>query len=282
MNYQHIYHAGNFADVLKHTALLIVLLHLRKKERPFAVIDTHAGRGLYEIAGREAARTKEAERGIARLVDRTDLPGALSIYRDTVRAFAPDYPGSPLIAAKLLRRQDRLVAIEKHPEEFEALQAALKIFARTRGLQGDGYHELKSLLPPPERRGLVLIDPPYESDDEFIVAARSLADAYRRFATGIYLFWYPLKTRQLADAAAGELMNAGVKDILRIELDVDVDPSPAREGRGAPLSATGLLVVNAPYGFEDEMNAVLPFLAKALAQGPNPRFRLERLAGEAG
>ena len=281
MNYRHIYHAGNFADVLKHAVLISILLHLRKKEKPFVVADTHAGRGLYEIAGREAARTKEAERGIARLAVRTDLPGTLAEYRDIVRAFAPDYPGSPLIVAQLLRRQDRLVAIEKHSEEFDGLKTALAKFPRARAIQGDGYRELKSLLPPPERRGLVLIDPPYESDNEFVTAARALAEGYKRFATGIYLFWYPLKTRQLADAAAGELMNAGVKDILRVELDVDADPSPAREGRGAPLSATGLLVVNAPYGFEDELNVALPFLAKTLAQGPNPRFRLERLVGEA-
>lgn len=280
MNYRHIYHAGNFADVLKHTALVSILLHLRKKEKAFAVIDTHAGSGLYDIASREAARTKEAERGIGRVLDILDPPGVLAEYCAIARGFAPNYPGSPLIAAKLLRPQDRLVAIEMHPEECEALKTALEKYSRARVIEGDGYHEIKSLLPPPERRGLVLIDPPYEADDEFVSAARALAEAYRRFATGIYLFWYPLKTRQLADAAAGELMNAGVKDILCIELDVDVDPKPARAGRGAPLSATGLLVINAPYGFEEEMNVVLPVLAKHLALGAVPRFRLERLAGE--
>jgi 23S rRNA (adenine2030-N6)-methyltransferase len=280
MNYRHIYHAGNFADVLKHTALVSILLHLRKKEKAFTVVDTHAGSGLYDIAGHEAGRTKEAERGIGRLLGSTGLPGVLSRYCDIVRSFSPQYPGSPLIAAKLLRAQDRLVAIEMHPEEFEELKAALAKFPRARAVQADGYREVKSLLPPPERRGLVLIDPPYEADDEFVAAARALADAYRRFATGIYLLWYPLKTRQLADAAAGELMNAGVKDILRIELDVDAAPAPAREGRVAPLSKMGLLVVNGPHGFEEEMKLVLPALAKQLALGPNPRFRLERLAGE--
>lgn len=279
MNYRHIYHAGNFADVLKHAALVSIVLHLCKKDKGFAIVDTHAGCGLYDIAGHEAGRTKEAERGIGRLLGSTGLPGVLSRYCDIVRGFSPQYPGSPVIAAKLLRAQDRLVAIEMHPEEFEGLKTAFARFPRARAVQADGYREVKSLLPPPERRGLVLVDPPYESDDEFVAAARALADAYRRFATGIYLLWYPLKTRQLADAAAGELMNAGVKDILRIELDVDAS-APKREGREPPLSATGLLVINPPHGFEDEMSAILPFLADKLGQGPRPRFRLEHLAGE--
>ena len=281
MNYRHIYHAGNFADVLKHAALVAILLHLRKKEKPFAVIDTHAGCGLYDIAGHEAGRTKEAKGGIVRLLAEAVLPGALSSYCDIVRGFGEgNYPGSPLIAAKLLRPQDRLVAIEMHPEEYSELASVLAKVPRTRAIQGDGYRELKSLLPPPERRGLVLMDPSYESDDEFLVAARVLADAHRRFATGIYLFWYPLKTRSLSDAAMAEVLNAGVNDALRIELDVDAGASK-REGREPPLSATGLLVINPPYGFEEDMSAILPFLAEKLAQGPHPRFRLERLAGEA-
>jgi 23S rRNA (adenine2030-N6)-methyltransferase len=282
MNYRHIFHAGSFADVLKHAALVAVLLHLRKKEIPFAVVDTHAGRGLYDIGGKEATKTKEAEDGIARLLKVAELPGVLSDYCAIVRSSGANvYPGSPSIAAKLLRPQDRLVAVEMHPEEFAALRSALARFPRTRAIHGDGYREMRSLLPPPERRGLVLMDPPFESDDEFVAAARALADAYMRFATGIYLFWCPLKTLALVDAAAGELMNAGVTDVLRIELDVDVKPS-AREGREPTLSAVGLLVINAPYGFENEMSAILPFLREKLAQGPKARFRLERLAGEPG
>ena len=163
MNYRHAFHAGNFADVLKHAALVAVLLHLRKKETPFAVIDTHGGRGLYDIASAQAARTGEAQDGILRLLDEKDLPGVLAPYCDIVRNFGTGaYPGSPLIAAKLLRLQDRLVAIEKHPEEFAALAASLKGAAKARAVEGDGYRELKRLMPPPERRGVVLIDPPFE------------------------------------------------------------------------------------------------------------------------
>lgn len=283
MNYRHLYHAGSFADVLKHAGLVSVLLHLHKKEKPFAVIDTHAGSGVYDIAGAEAAKTGEAKDGILRLLAAGALPGVLEAYGDVVRGFGVDaYPGSPLIAAKFLRSHDRLVAIEKHPEEFSVLAATLAKFPRARAIAGDGYKELQVLLPPPERRGLVLIDPPFESDDEFLLAAHALAAAHKRFATGIYMFWYPVKARGDADAAIGEVLNAGVNDVLRIELDVGVKPAPAREGRGAVLSATGLLVINPPFGFETDMSAILPFLTEKLAQGPRPRFRLERLAGERG
>ncbi len=281
MNYRHIYHAGNFADVLKHTALVSILLHLRKKEKAFAVIDTHAGRGLYDIAGGEAAKTDEAKNGILRLLDAGALPGVLGAYCDIVRGFgAGRYPGSPLIAAKLLRPQDRLAAIEMHPEEYAALASALAKFPRTRVVHGDGYRELQNLLPPPERRGLMLIDPPYESDDEFLVAARVLVDAHRRFTIGIYLFWYPLKDAAAAGAAIGEILNAGLGDVLRLELDVGAEQTRERENKGPALSAAGLLAVNAPYGFEREMGVILPFLAEKLARGPRAHFRLERLAGE--
>ncbi len=136
------------------------------------------------------------------------------------------------------------------------------------------------MLPPPERRGLILVDPPYESDDEFVTAARALVQAHRRFATGIFLFWYPLKTRGLADAAAGEVLNAGISDVLRVELDVDVEPATAREGRGPPLSATGLLVINPPLWFRNRDERDLAVPEKKLARGPGARFRLERLAEE--
>ncbi len=282
MNYRHLYHAGTFADVLKHAALVSILLHLRKKEKPFVVIDSHAGRGLYDIAGAEAAKTGEAANGIMRLLKAGDLPGALSQYCDIVREFGEGkYPGSPLIAAKLLRPQDRLAAIEMHKEEYAALAAALAGFPRARAVHGNGYKELQSLLPPPERRGFLLIDPPYESGDEFVAAARALVDAHKRFATGIYLLWYPLKARGDADAATGEVLNAGIDDMLRLELDVDIPPSPAkRTDGGEPLSATGLIVINPPYGFEADMGAIMPFLAAKLARGPHAEFRLERLTGE--
>jgi 23S rRNA (adenine2030-N6)-methyltransferase len=278
MNYRHAYHAGNFADVLKHAALVAVLLYLRKKETPFAVIDAHGGRGLYDIKGPEAAKTGEAKDGILRLLGRASVPGVLAPYRDVVRGFGDGvYPGSPLLAARLLRAHDRLVAIEKHAQEHAALAAALSGEKRARIVKGDFHRALLALLPPPERRGLVLIDPPYEAEDEFAQAARTIIAAHRRFGNGIFLFWYPAKERPMVAASAGELLNAGIRALLKVELEVGAPPSPDAEGRGR-LSAAGLLVVNPPFGFADEMRTIAPFLADALAQGPAAHGTVEILA----
>jgi len=268
--------------VLKHTALVAVLAHLRKKETPFAVIDAHAGRGLYDLSSLEAKKTGEAEGGILRLLAQADLPDALADYCDIVRGFGEDrYPGSPLIAAKMLRRQDRLVAIEKHPEEFASLSTSLAGIKRARAIEGDYRVRLKSLLPPPERRGVVLIDPPYEAEDEFIEAARAAIDSWRRFATGITLLWYPAKHRASADAAAGELLNAGILSLLRLELDIGPSQAGSEAGRAPPMSATGLLVINPPYGFADQMNVILRTLTTLLGRSATAKASVTRLAGEA-
>src|SRR5579871_1935961 len=208
MNYRHAYHAGNFADVLKHASLVAVLLHLRKKDTPFAVIDCHGGRGVYDLSGQEANKTGEAAAGIGRLLPLDSIPTALQPYLDLVRSLGPGvYPGSPLIAEKLLRPKDRLVVVEKHPDEYAALAGVLGKERRARLIQGDYAKELLKLLPPPERRGAVLIDPPYETPDEFAEATRLLIAAYRRFANGIFLLWYPAKEAPSVDASVGELLN---------------------------------------------------------------------------
>ncbi|HYM18785.1 MAG TPA: 23S rRNA (adenine(2030)-N(6))-methyltransferase RlmJ [Micropepsaceae bacterium] len=280
MNYRHAYHAGNFADVLKHSAFVAVLLHLKKKDKPFAVIDTHAGRGLYDLSGEEAVLTGEAAAGVARLIDEARPPGVLAVYLDVVRSFAPHYPGSPLIAARLLRQRDRLIAIEKQEDEFRALERELAPIKQTRAIKGDGYEELKKLMPPAERRAMILIDPPYEEPDEFKAAIGATIAAHRRFATGIFLLWYPAKERPQVAASSGELLTSGVKSLLKLELDVGVPPDPVSPHGGVRLTATGLLVVNPPYGFSGEMNAILPYLTRTLAQGKGARFVLERLKGE--
>jgi 23S rRNA (adenine2030-N6)-methyltransferase len=275
MNYRHAYHAGNFADVLKHAALISVILHLRKKPAGFAVIDTHAGRGLYDLTGSEAGKTREAENGVLKLSHAQTLPGVLAAYMPLVQAFGPNaYPGSPLIAAKLLRDSDRLVAVEKHPEEHRALADALRPFPRAGAVAGDGYQELARLVPPAERRGIVLVDPPYEVPDEFQRAARAVISAYRRFATGIYLLWYPAKEEPRLEAVTGELLTAGISELLRLDLDIGSLP----EDGG--LSATGLLVVNPPYRFAAEMEAIGPFLAERLGRTAAASFSLRVLAGE--
>jgi 23S rRNA (adenine2030-N6)-methyltransferase len=263
MNYRHAYHAGNFADVAKHIALVGVLLHLRKKETPFAVIDTHAGRGLYDLEGSEASRTGEADAGIARLRDLAvpDAPEALRTYLGLAAALGSSrYPGSPLIAARLLRPQDRLIAIDKHPEEEVALANALRPFARARAITADGFARLPALLPPPERRGVVLIDPPYESEAEFTDVAKAIGAGLKRFATGIYIVWFPVKSTIEAERFCGEVLSAGATRALRVDITI---AAPERESR-TPLSTAGLVVINPPYGLDGEMRASLSAIAPAL------------------
>ena len=279
MNYRHAYHAGNFADVVKHLALTGILLHLRKKESPFAVIDTHAGRGLYDLEGDAAARTGEAAKGIRRLltpeVIGSALPEALHHYLAIVQgSSARFYPGSPLIATMLLRPQDRLVAIEKHAEESAALKSALATF-RNKALRSecaDGYARLNALLPPPERRGLVLIDPPFEAPKEFQAEARALGEAVKRFATGIYLLWFPIKSAGEANAFCGAVLATGIKKALRIDIEVDA----AKDADKERLSASGLIVVNPPFGFADEMRESLARIAPLLSA----RTEVRMLVGE--
>lgn len=277
MNYRHAFHAGNFADVVKHVALVGALLHLRKKDKPFRVIDSHAGRGLYDLTGGEAVRTGEAAEGIGRLAvlsGAAGLPAALAAYLDIVAACGPGrYPGSPLIAAHLLRPGDRLIAIERHAEDEPALAAALAPFENAKASLADGYARLPALLPPPERRGLVLIDPPYEAEDEFARAAALLAAARRRFATGIYLLWYPLKSRAASDALSGEVLAGGGEAVLRIVVDVG---APAKTDKER-LPAAGLLVVNPPYGFAEEMAAAARRLAPLLGRGAPARIDIRAL-----
>lgn len=269
MNYRHVYHAGNFADVVKHLALIAILQYLQRKPAPIAVIDTHAGRGAYDVRGEEAVRTGEAAAGIGRLATlaATEQQPPLRTYLD-LAANRPDYPGSPLIAARLLRPQDRLVAIEKHPEEAAQLAAVLRPFRRVKAVEADGYAKLSGLLPPPERRGVVLIDPPFEQPDEFPQCAHVIADAHRRFATGHFLIWFPVKSPAEAMRFCAEVQACGPKSMLR----VDTTLTAAAEGK---LPRSGLLLINPPYGFETAMRAALaPVLPRMDAS-----IRFEQLAG---
>jgi 23S rRNA (adenine2030-N6)-methyltransferase len=259
MNYRHAFHAGNFADVVKHLALVAVLLHLRRKDSAFAVIDTHAGRGAYDLKSDAAARTAEWQNGIGRLAS-LEGDGALAAYLQLARG-KDVYPGSPLIAASLLRPQDRLVAIEKHPDEAVLLKSVLGRFARAKVEEADGYRRLAALLPPPERRGLVLIDPPFEAPDEFAAAAEALRVALKRFANGIYLLWFPIKSKAQADAFAGEVLNAGATKALRIDIDLGPPASDEKER----LRAAGLIVVNPPFGLAEEMRDHLARIAPLLS-----------------
>lgn len=273
MNYRHAYHAGNFADVVKHLALTAILLHLKKKESPFAVIDTHAGRGVYDLSGAEAQRTGEAANGIERIRNRAAKSPVLAEYLGQIQALgASAYPGSPLLAARLKRPGDRLVALEKHPEEEAALAQALAPWRKATAELVDGYLRLPKLLPPPERRGLILIDPPYELPDEFNIAAQTTVEAFRRFATGIYLIWFPIKSAAAANSFCGQILNSGAVKAVRIDIDI---------GRGdadGGLSKAGLVVLNPPFGFTREMKAALAEITPAL--GPGAVAPITQLVGE--
>lgn len=267
MNYKHSYHAGNFADVVKHLAEVAVLAHLAKKDAPFAVIDSHAGRGLYDLGSDEARKTGEAEAGIEKLKNLSGPPLLQRYLSLVTESGAGRYPGSPLIAARMLRPQDRLVAVERHPGEAALLKGLLAPWRKAKVEEADGYARLAALLPPPERRGLVLVDPPFESPDEFERAARAAREAYRKFATGIYLFWYPIKSEAAGNGFAGEILAAGARKALRIEIAID---APAGK-----LARSGLLILNPPFGFDSEMEDALKVVARRLAA----RIGLDWIAG---
>ena len=250
MNYRHAFHAGNFADVAKHLALISALELLARKDTPFAVIDTHAGSGLYDLAAGQAEKTGEAAGGIGGLRGLTDGPPLLAKYLALVeQSGAHAYPGSPLLAARLLRPQDRLVAIEKHPEECALLRQTLRPWRKAKVEEADGYERLIALLPPAERRGLVLIDPPFEIEDEFARLGALLRAALARFATGVYMIWFPVKSASEANRFCAEVLSAGVKKALRIDIAID---APAGK-----LGRAGLLIVNPPFGLDREMREAL-------------------------
>lgn len=274
MNYRHEFHAGNFADVLKHAALTRALLYLRRKDKPFRVIDTHAGAGLYDLAGPEAARSNEARDGILRLLDEV-VPGAagdlLAPYLEAVRtAGAPQfYPGSPLIAQALMRPQDRAAFCELLPQAAHDLRRALGRDTRAKAIEIDGYTGLKAYVPPTERRGLVLIDPPFERRDEYERAFDSLQAALRKWPGGTYMVWQPVKEPEVAEAFCRAIA-AEAPDCLRVDLQVEA-PQPGR-----PLARTGLLIVNPPYVLEQELQILLPALTLLLARGPGAEFFVKR------
>ncbi len=281
MNYRHAFHAGNFADVVKHAVLTRILVHLAAKPAAFRVIDTHAGAGLYDLTGPEAARGGEWRDGIGRLLAAPlgePVRAVLAPYLQAVTRLNPDggltvYPGSPALARAFLRAQDRLIACEREPQAAAALARYLGGDRRSKAIAIDGWTALNAYVPPKERRGLVIIDPPFEDPDDFQHLAVALEGAHRKWASGIYLLWYPIKGRRAPDALARRLIGAGVARMLRAELAV---ATPRAEG---PLTACGLIVINPPWTLAGELGTVLPGLVAALSTDAGSH-RLDWLAGE--
>lgn len=260
MNYRHAYHAGNFADVLKHLLLIELLRHLRQKEAPFFYLDTHAGTGLYNLNSVSALKTGEAELGIKRLLSLPTLPACLTDYVNTIKAcqHTPDeYPGSPLIARTWLRPQDRMAAVELHPLDYAALQALFKKDPQVKTLHQNGYLALKALLPPKERRGLIFIDPPFEDKNEWTQLLTAMKIAIQRFKTGIYAIWYPIKNTRESSQFLTQLECLGLP-LFNVTLEIGKSTLPQS------LSETGIVVVNPPWRFEETVKAMLPTLSKAL------------------
>ena len=272
MNYRHAFHAGNFGDCVKHALLIWLLRALQRKPAPIAVLDTHAGVGRYDLTTGPATRTGEASRGIFRLMD--DPPEALADFVSLVRGLGL-YPGSPAIARALLRPRDRLMCCELHPEDVVALK---HLFAGDRQVavhRRDAWEALGALLPPPERRGLVLIDPPFEAPDEFDKLAAGLRLGHARFSGGVFAAWYPIKHRAPVRAFHAAMRESGIRDIVTAELFLREPLDAAR------LNGSGLLVVNPPYRFEAEAAPILAALLERLGmREPGEGFVVERLADE--
>jgi 23S rRNA (adenine2030-N6)-methyltransferase len=280
MNYRHAFHAGNFADVHKHAVLARILVYLRAKPAAFRVIDTHAGAGRYDLLGPDSSRSSEWHSGIARLWNARRskaVDALLTPYLDAVAALNPGgklriYPGSPLVVSSLLRSQDRLIACELEPNSAASLSHVLHGNRRAKAVTIDGWTALGAYVPPKERRGLVLIDPPFEEAGDFERLSSAFAAAHRKWPTGVYTMWYPIKERGAPDALARRLQRLGVSDILRCELTL----GPPRANAG--LIGSGLIIVNPPFTLQADLRSFMPALAGVLA--PAAASRIDWLAPE--
>jgi 23S rRNA (adenine2030-N6)-methyltransferase len=295
MNYRHAFHAGNFADVMKHIVLVRVIEYLKQKPKPFRFIDTHAGIGLYDISGDEARRSGEWRDGIGKLLcdegfaardvePGSEIAGLIQPYLDVLSAVNGGqngagqplryYPGGGEIARRLLRADDRLVLNELHPEDARAQRRHMAGDERVKTLQLDGWTMIKSVLPPKERRGVVLVDPAFEVAGEFQRLEMVLSDATERFATGVTLLWYPIKAASGAEAFVKRMANSGHKRLLQTELLV------RHRDTLQGLNGCGLLIHNPPYGLDDQLKLIMPYLAKRLTQQAGAGAHVTWLAGE--
>ncbi|WP_413460070.1 23S rRNA (adenine(2030)-N(6))-methyltransferase RlmJ [Herbaspirillum huttiense] len=290
LSYRHAFHAGNHADVLKHMVIIQLMRYLGQKDPAYMVIDTHAGAGVYALDGDYASKNAEYETGIAKLWDRKDLPAMVKEYVDLVRSLNPSgkmryYPGSPYCAEKTMREQDRLRLFEMHPSEVKVLEdnfRKLEAHAAAQGqrpaargkrvmvYRGDGFQGLKALLPPPSRRGLVLIDPPYEDKRDYTHVAQVLADALTRFPTGTYAVWYPVLHRNESRQLPERLKRLGAKSWLNVTLAIH---GPAPDGFG--LHNSGMFILNPPWTLEAQLKEVMPYLIEVLGVDDTAEYLLE-------
>ncbi len=280
LSYRHAFHAGNHADVLKHAVLVQLLRYLRQKDKAYWYIDTHAGAGVYALREGYAAKTAEFETGIAKLWQRTDLPPVLTDYVDEVAAINPDgelryYPGSPYLAWRLMREQDRMRLFELHSTEIDVLRHNFRDAGRRAMLfAGDGLDGIKALLPPAPRRALVLVDPSYEDKRDYARTLTCLEESLKRFSTGTYAIWYPQVARLESQRFPEQLKRLQETNWLHVSLTVS---GPSADGHG--LFGSGMFILNSPYTLPKAMKETMPWLVDALGQDKSAQFKLEFRTG---
>jgi 23S rRNA (adenine2030-N6)-methyltransferase len=278
LSYRHAYHAGNFADLLKHLVLVQIVKYMTQKATPLRIIDTHAGAGCYSLLSIEAQKNREYEQGIATIWNQTSCPSAINDYVNTIRSFNRDaklqtYPGSPLLIQALTRACDRIFLHELHPADYQLLRRHLSHDRRIKIFNQDGFAGLQALVPPPDRRALVLIDPAYEIKTEYRNAVTQVTQAYKRFATGTYVIWYPVVSRQRIDEMEKALKKTAIRNILLVELGLAPDTDTAG------MTASGLFIINPPWTLWQTLEDTMSWLVTQFA--PNTgHYRLEQLVGD--
>jgi len=277
--YRHLFHAGNFADVFKHVAVVQLATLIGRKGKPFLYLDTHAGAGRYDLAHGWAQKNKEYEDGIGRIFDRSDCPESVQPYLDAVHAYNPDgqlrfYPGSPLLVHRILRIGDRMALTELNRDDCARLQKHFSGNRRVQVRNMDGYQALKAFLPPRERRGLILVDSAFDQANEYSRILEALTAAHKRFATGVFALWYPLMESVAVSEFEQSVVNCGIRKVLKIELSIH--PGNWQES----LRGSAMLLVNPPYGFDMVAAPMLHWLWKALSPEGNGRYRVKWMVKE--
>lgn len=279
LSYRHGFHAGNFADVLKHTVLVHMLEYMIQKDKPLRIIDTHAGAGVYKLNGPQAQKNREFDNGIGQLWTSEQAPAAISRFVELVRKVNDGkqlqlYPGSPLIMQTLMRSMDRLYLHELHPADFQFLRDCMRDDKRIKVEHDDGFAGLQALLPPPDRRALVLLDPSYEVKNDYQHLIKQLVQAHKRFATGTYAIWYPVVLRQRIDEMELALKKSGIKNIQLMEFGLQAD-NPEHG-----MTSSGMIVINPPWTLWGAMEEALPWLVDTLSENNGGFYRLEQLVPE--
>ena len=279
LSYRHGFHAGNFADVLKHTVLVHMLEYMTQKDKPLRIIDTHAGAGVYKLNGPQAQKNREFDNGIGQLWDCKQPPAAIARLLDLVHKVNSNtqlqlYPGSPLIAQTLMRPIDRLYLHELHPADFQFLRDCMRDDKRVKVLHEDGFAGMQALLPPPDRRALVLLDPSYEVKNDYQVLVKQVVQAHKRFATGTFAIWYPVVLRQRIDEMELALKKSGIKNIQLMEFGLQ--PDNPEHG----MTSSGMIVINPPWTLWRAMEETLPWLVQTLSDDGKGFYRLEQLVAE--